>query len=213
MIYVYLSLLLSYHNSSDSLDNYVQQQDIPRALRVFNQSKYRLTKDSIDRAYIYRNTVIKYSFQYQIPEWVLWGVLHNESNLTMVIGDHGVGMGIGQVRCSMKGTDRRNRKIFSWYSFLKEENIINTCSELFLDQDKSIHSVAKILAYNRRLAFKFFQVTHFNPLPNKIWETSILGYNAGNSAFNKKLKNKDYYFRVLFFGKNIVKSFEKPYCL
>lgn len=184
---------------------------VPRSHKRYAEN--RIDVEGLARVIKYEPLVDKYARQYGIPNWVLLGVLYNESNMTLkIVGDHGVGMGMGQVRCSMTSTDRRGRKVFSWFPYLKSRNIpMNVCAELFMDPDVSIRATAAILAYQRAQVISHYENKDLVVKPRDLWKNTILAYNLGN-GWRKTVKTR-YYYNVLAFGTILEEKLLKRVCI
>lgn len=173
----------------------------------------RIDRDGLERAARYQPIIEELAHEYGVPEWVILGVLYNESNMTLkIVGDHGVGMGMGQVRCSMTGRDRRGRTVFSWLPYLKTRNIdINLCAELFLDPYTSIRSSVAILAHQRGVVMGQLNTPDKEAPISEVWKQTIRAYNLGN-AWNKSTR-MSYYYRVVSFGKILEHNLAKKICI
>lgn len=198
---------------SHDLEYHLSKPEIAQFSKIVSKSKGRLTDKDIDRIYHYENLVDRYAAQYNIPNWVIWGVLYTESNLHKIPGDHGVGMGLGQVRCSMTGYDQRGRKVFSWMPYLNSKGLeLKVCADLMFDEDKSIQATAIILSYNRNIAMRYFDLVGLDYTKDRrlLWKIAILSYNLGGKW--KEKSNPSYFYKVLYFGKSIVKFLNQPSC-
>lgn len=123
------------------------------------------------------------STRYQVPQWIVAGVLFNESNFRAV--KRGGQYGHGQISCRV------------WLPSLKKKNIAHKCSDL-MKPYVAIHGVAFILS-------ELTKQKKSKKNGRADWPSVLSYYRHGYGWSNPDM---GYYRRVYFYGKNI-RSFWK----
>lgn len=140
--------------------------------------KERLVKHDIDNLLEWQAEVNIASKRYDVPEWIIAGVLFNESNFRAVV--RGGQYGHGQINCKI------------WLPKLRQNGIAHSCKDL-LHPWVSIHSAAFILNHlkTQKRSVKKGTVD---------WRAVLTYYRRG---VRWKAVDSGYYNRVYFYGKNI----------
>lgn len=136
----------------------------------------RLTDEGIARAVSYHASVAAAAERWDVPEWVLMGVLYTESNGLPVVSRSGKDWGVMQVRCRV------------WIKLLRKESLISRCEDL-IDTHNGINAGAYVLAHVRSVS------------RNKSWPHILTLYRHG---YTRKSVNKGYFSRVYWYGKTIM---------
>jgi hypothetical protein len=136
----------------------------------------RLTPEGIARAVSYHASVSAAAQRWDVPEWVLMGVLYAETNALPVVSKSGKDWGVMQIRCRV------------WIKLLKKESLISSCEDL-RDTHNGIMAGAYVLAHVRSVS------------RNKSWPYILTLYRHG---YRGPKVNKGYVSRVYFYGKTIM---------
>lgn len=132
------------------------------------------------------------SYNTGVPEWILAGVLYNESNARpWLISDRGRGYGAASIHCGKGG--------YNWIHFLRKKRIgIDKCKDL-LQVENNIIALAVILVHIKKFERK---------RGNKSWSKVLTTYNRGPRFDGVR---KGYVARVTRFGKKITKRWKSGY--
>lgn len=146
--------------------------------------KNRLLDQDVQNVLAWEAEINVAAARYKIPQWVVAGVLFNESNFRAV--KRGGQYGHGQISCKV------------WLPKLKKQNIAYKCSDL-MKPYVAIHGVAFILS---ELTTQKRSRKKNGALD---WPSILSYYRHG---YGWSVPNMGYYHRVYFYGKNI-RSFWK----
>ena len=147
-------------------------------LNLSSLDKQRLVQQDIDNLLSWEAEINIASEIYSIPEFILAGVLFNETNFRPL--QRGGQYGHGQINCRI------------WLKMLKKHGVAHNCKDL-LKPYVSIHASALILSH----------LTRQNKSKNKgilDWP-SVLSYYRHGYKWDKP--DMGYYNRVYYFGKNL----------
>jgi soluble lytic murein transglycosylase-like protein len=147
----------------------------------------RLTQQGIARAVSYHASVTAASERWDVPQWVLMGVLYAETNALPIVSKSGKDWGVMQVRCRV------------WLRHLKKESLISSCEDL-RDPHNGIMAGGYVLAHVRSVS------------RNKSWPHVLTLYRHG---YTRKSVNKGYFSRVYWYGKMIMShnaNRQTPWC-
>lgn len=147
----------------------------------------RLTRAGIERAISYNPSVAAAAQRWDVPEWVLMGVLYAETNALPLVSASGKDWGVMQIRCKV------------WIKHLRKEKIISRCEDLKKEYS-GIMAGAYVLAHIRSVSRK------------KDWPHVLTLYRHG---YTRKSVNRGYFSRVYWYGKVIMShNFHRatPWC-
>lgn len=144
-----------------------------------------VSKKGMKRALTYMPYVGQTSYNTGIPEWILIGVIYNESDArASLISDGGRGIGAASIHCGSRG--------YNWLRFLKKRGLgFSKCSDL-LDKEMTVVALGEILTHIRKFEHRRRK--------RVTWKHVLTTYNKG-PRWNKLYHG--YYRRVRRFGKKI----------
>lgn len=145
--------------------------------------KQRLHKPDMNNLLQWEAEINVASDRYEVPAWVIAGVLFNESNFRPLV--RGGNIGHGQINCKV------------WLKELKKKNIAHKCNDLLLPH-VSIHATSYILSRLTR--------EKKSRIKGSVHWASVLSYYRWGYGWQRA--DLSYYRRVYFYGKNL-RSFWK----
>ncbi len=137
----------------------------------------RLLEQDVNNLLQYQEHINHASSEFDVPQWIIAGVMFNESNFRPL--KRGNNTGHGQINCRV------------WSKMLRNHGIIHKCSDL-LEAETSIRAVAFILNHLKHQPR--------SKVKNRLDWPSILSYYRHGYRWSQP--DKGYFNRVYFFGKN-----------
>lgn len=138
----------------------------------------RLVEEDVNNLLAWEAEINVAAHRYDVPAWVVAGVLFNESNFRPL--KRGKNIGHGQINCGV------------WLRKLREKKIAHRCDDLLLPF-VSIHATSFILS-------ELTKQKKSRIKGNVSWP-HVLSYYRWGYGWDKA--DKGYYRRVYFYGKNL----------